>query len=69
VHVERVIPEARVLRGLLAKAGVSWMSSALGLATYNSERYVDQVRSFQRGLEDARRQGMTLREFEKRLAR
>ncbi len=45
------------------------MSSALGITTYNSERYVDQGMSFQRTLENARRQGMTLREFEKRLGR
>jgi hypothetical protein len=44
------------------------MSSALGLATYNSERYADHAPSFQRILQEAQRQGMTLREFERRLA-
>jgi hypothetical protein len=67
LRVERVMPEVRALRGLLARAERYWMSSALGLATYNSEHYGNQPRPFQRMLEEAQRQGMTLREFERRL--
>ncbi len=64
-----VIPEASALRGLIARAEMCWISSALGLTTRWPEPYGRTGVSFQQMLGDAQKQSMTLREFEKRLAR
>ena len=63
------MPEARVLRALFTRAGTYWMSSLSGMGTEKPAPYINESRSFQRILQDAQRQGISLREFEKRLAR
>jgi len=76
MKVERLIVEARTLHGLIPRTGdqldrtlkTGWKSSALELAPHNSLDYGAGDRSFQQRLKVADMQGMTLRDFEKRLA-
>jgi len=72
----RLIAEMRTLHGLIAQTGdqlnqspkTGWKSSAVELAPPNSLDYAAGDWSFQQRLKTADMQGMTLREFEKRLA-
>jgi hypothetical protein len=75
MKAERQIAEARTLHGVIARTGdqldrslkTGGKSSALELAPYNSLEYGAGDWSFQQRLKVADMQGMTLREFEKRL--
>jgi hypothetical protein len=76
MKAERLIAEVRTLHGLIAQTGdqpnqspkTGGKSSALELAPPNSLDYTAGDWSFQERLKTADTQGMTLREFEKRLA-
>ena len=75
MHAEQLIAEARNLGGLIGGVGrdldpsltADWRSSTLKFGAYNSLDYRTGGFSFQQRLKVAERQGMTLREFEKRL--
>jgi hypothetical protein len=75
MSAERLIAEARTLHGVITRTGdqlnqslkTGWKSSALELAPDNSLDYRAGDWSFQQRLKVADMQGMTLREFEKRL--
>ncbi len=75
MHAEKLFADVRALRGLVAQEGrrldpdqkMAWKSAESELATlstFESERAV----SFQKRLQLAEKQGITLREFEKLLA-
>jgi hypothetical protein len=76
MKVGRLIAEARSLHGLIPRTGdqldqgvkTGLESSALELAPHDSFEYGIGDRSFQQRLKVADTQGMTLRDFEKRLA-
>jgi|HubBroStandDraft_1064217.scaffolds.fasta_scaffold201704_1 hypothetical protein len=76
MKVERLIAEARTLHGLIPRARdepdqslkTGWKSSAVELAPHNSLDYRIGDWSFQQRLKMADMEGMTLRDFEKRLA-
>jgi hypothetical protein len=76
MRVEQLTAEARTLRGLVAETGshlnltpkLVWKSSALELGAHISLDQRAAVVPFQRRLQLAQSQEMTLREFEKRLS-
>jgi hypothetical protein len=72
IHPEQLIAEARALRGLVARTGgrlevnpnTVWESSSSELAAYDSLGFRVGAVSFQKRLQLAGKQGITLREFE-----
>jgi hypothetical protein len=68
VQIEQVVPDGSLLRSLIGKADRPWTTSALGVGSYRPARYGGEPASFQQKLQEGQRLGLTLREFEKRLA-
>lgn len=74
LHPEQLISEARALRGVVARTGshsttnpMAWEFPASDFASFDSLQLRVGAVSFQKGLQQAEKQGLTLREFEKRL--
>jgi hypothetical protein len=76
MRTEQLVAEARTLRGLIAQTGahfnlnpkMEWKSSASEPFIRNSLGFRAEAVSFQQRLKLAESQGLTLLEFEKRLA-
>ena len=75
LYTEQLIAEVRTLRGLIAQTGrylnpslkLGLTTAVSELASYRAGDFGARATSFQRRLQEAVKQGMTLREFEKRL--